>query len=96
MTPLYVERTRALRDDFIWKKAYLQGRLHDIYPLVILNPAQAAYDLGGITLRDWIAKGERGSLEPFQGDLLIWRVPEAAIESLRAALLPTGILCFPR
>lgn len=94
-TPLEIERARALQE-FERKKLYQKGRLHDVYPLVILNPAQAAYDLGGITLREWIAKGERGSLEPLQGDLLIWRVPEGEIEQVRQALLPTGALCIAR
>lgn len=95
-TPIDIERAQALEEDFLWKKAYLQGRLHDIYPLVILSARQAAFDLGGLSLRAWIEQGKRGRLEPWLDDLLIWRVPEGEIEGLRQALLPTGVLCIAR
>jgi hypothetical protein len=76
---------------------YRAGDMRDIYPLNILSSAHNQRMVGGIALFDWInADKSRGSLTKVGEDLWSWWLKDEDIDSVRAALKPTGILlCAP-
>ena len=88
----------------LWSKAYRRlngkyrtGDLRDVYPLNVLSSAHKQRTVDGMALFDWInADTNRGSLTKLDSDLWSWWVKDEEINSVRAALKPTGILlCAP-
>ena len=87
-----------------WSKAYRRlngkyrtGDMRDIYPLNVLSSAHNQRMVEGMALFDWInADTSRGILTKLGEDLWSWRLKDEEINSVRAALKPTGILlCAP-
>ena len=87
-----------------WKNSYIMqngkyhtGDMRDIYPLNVLSSAHNQRMVDGMALFDWInADTSRGILTKLDADLWSWWVKDEEINSVRAALKPTGILlCAP-
>ena len=79
------------------KGKYQTGDLRDIYPLNVLSAAHNERMVEGNPLFDWIkADANNGMLTKLADNLWSWRVEESQIDTVRAALKPTGILlCAP-
>lgn len=82
-----------------WEKYGLPSRcfdlgfIRDIYPLNYLNHKQMSRMVFKVPLIDWIrADSERGKVERIADGLSLWTVPDANIESVRAALTGSGLL----
>ncbi|MEN9224661.1 MAG: hypothetical protein Q6M54_04235, partial [Thermostichus sp. DRC_bins_24] len=87
------ERERLYKwDDYAIEHAlYNQGQLRDIYPFNFLNSSQLEMPVDGIPLSDWIQQDpSRGSLEPMNERLTLWRVEEQNIPAIREVLWQTG------
>ena len=76
---------------------YRTGDMRDIYPLNVLSSAHNQRMVDGMALFDWInADTSRGTLTKVGEDLWSWWLKDEDIDSVRAALKPTGILlCAP-
>jgi len=87
------ERTRLYRwDDYaIEHDLYNQGLIRGVYPFNFLNSSQLQMPVEGVSLSDWIQQDlQRGTLEPIDERLTLWRVPEEAIPAIRDILWKTG------
>jgi hypothetical protein len=74
-------------------RKYKTGQLRDIYPYNFISQAHFDEKVGDQTLREWIEKDPiRGTLAQVTDTLWSWQVDASHIESVRAALAPTGII----
>jgi len=68
-----------------------QGLIRGVYPFNFLNSSQLQMPVEGVSLSDWIQQDpQRGTLEPIDERLTLWRVPEEAIPAIRDILWKTG------
>ena len=78
------------------KESYKTGDLRDLYPLNFISETHLQRDVFGQSLRQWIESDlVRGTLEPLNGALWTWEIPQENISDLRLQLKDTDILvCF--
>jgi len=68
-----------------------QGEIRDVYPFNFLNSSQLQMPVEGVSLSDWIQQDpQRGTLEPVDERLTLWKVPEESIPAIRDILWKTG------
>ncbi|MGN8119605.1 hypothetical protein [Labrys sp. 22185] len=67
-------------------------KLHDLYPLNVLNDAHLKCDIEGIALGDWINEGNRGDLIRIKQNVYTWTVPDDIRLGVRDTLFRAGAL----
>ena len=93
--PQYEEMLRISRWSDTGKRGqvYRQGLLRDVYPYNFLTEAQLSAPVGGTRLGEWIRLGaERGELAPFEGNVSLWTVDDAARPRVRKVLQEAGLI----
>lgn len=92
--PEYEEKVIISRwlDVGMEKQVYRDGTLRDVFPLNFLSPIALTRDVGGKTLREYIAQPGHGTLTPIGDALQLWQLAESQVEQVRAELRPTGIV----
>lgn len=92
--PEYEEKVIVSRwlDVGMENQVYRDGTIRDVFPINFLSPVALGRDVGGITLREYIARPGHGTLTPV-GDLLqLWELDDPQVERVRAELRATGIV----
>jgi hypothetical protein len=69
------------------------GYLREVYPLNVISAPHLEQRIDGLALADWIAaEPNRGSLRQLAGGAMLWWIDDADADSVRAQLIPTGLL----
>ncbi len=75
------------------ERVYARGILRDVYPYNLLSTCHLERDVGGGTLRAWIAgDAGRGQLDTWSDELAMWTVGPERVAAVRQALTGAGIL----
>lgn len=95
-------RCRLWKNAIVYDETYKTGDLRDIFGLNFLSREHLIRDVGStdqhetgapITLEAWInSNPAHGKLNQLREDFWSWYVPDEHIESVRNALIPSGII----
>ncbi len=93
------ERPKERHSLGLWSSPWLRfgvfnrGFMRDVFELNFLSDVVLLKQVEGLALREWIrADGARGYLEPFPGDLWLWRVPKDQLLSIADRLQAAKLL----
>jgi hypothetical protein len=76
-------------------KRSLAHRLLDVFELNIINPNHLEIQVGSMSLKQWIASGNNGTVQQLKPDVFAWFVPDHIRPQVRDTLLKSGCLVVP-
>ncbi|MGO4339988.1 hypothetical protein AB4037_34435 [Labrys sp. KB_33_2] len=73
-------------------KEHRSGKLHDVYPLNVLNHAHLERLIGSFSLKEWIRAGDHGELRVVKEGVYAWLIPGDKRAGIRDVLFKAGAL----
>jgi hypothetical protein len=70
--------------------------LREVYPWNFLTESQLSRRIEGVSLQQWIGMDRnRGSIESFVNNMMLWSVKESKISRVQSALQSAGLIFNP-